>query len=319
METKCCASCGEELEPCAEYCNWCGDGPYRREGEDFECGSCGEAIADSFSFCPWCCEDLDGDWEPRERAKGFRFNDTCPECKGSMLRTMEFCPWCGDGQDEYEYNEAGAECEGCGRSSHYEWQHCVFCGEFLQQIVRLNEDVTVKITPDAFLALALSPTERQLESRRTWIFFEESGYETLGILFGVNWENCSEVRAVFPFATAKSKTASVDYPKNFEQIMGRIKPILKSAGIKNLEWLGTFHSHPDTDDANPSITDHETTEIGDLEIIVAVRRTSKKTKMKWNRDELQLEGSVGNLAFAIKAYSISENGVAECHRVAIGN
>jgi proteasome lid subunit RPN8/RPN11 len=296
----------------AKYCNWCGSGPYEHSGESFykKCPNCMEPISPIFSFCPWCRFDLTGDKTPRQKTLGFSFNVQCPNCKGGVSKAMAFCPWCSKDLLECTFKQ-GDQCPKCKRHLDKYWQHCIYCGAFAESIItRLNTKHYLKITQEALFFLCLASGERQREKRNKWIFFEEAGFETIGLLFGERKKRVYKITHAYPVASAVSKTGAVLFNEEAERALNRI---IEEAQLSN-RWLGNFHSHPNEDWAYPSTADVETTKQDALEIIIAVRRTTKKQKWAWNKRENLLQGTIGSFYFQIFAYTL-RNHVVEALKI----
>jgi proteasome lid subunit RPN8/RPN11 len=314
MDKELCKRCNLPIEPMAKYCNWCGAGPYARVSKQInqKCPDCGEAISPLFSYCPWQKNDLGGDKKPRQKIKGFKFNVQCPNCKGGILKTMAYCPWCNKDLLECSF-EGKEQCPKCKRYLDKQWQRCVFCGAFAESaIVRLNPKQHIKITKEALLFLCLATGERQREKRNKWVFFEEAGFETIGLLFGEKRKNVYKITYAYPVASAESSTDQVVHNQEAEKALIRI---IEQAHLKDRR-IGLFHSHPNEDWAYPSTADIETTKKGSLEVIVAVRRTNKSQRWKWNAKENLLEGSIGSFYFRIFAYIINKS-VVEALKIKI--
>ena len=315
MEQMVCKKCGEVMEPMAEYCNWCGTANESWETDEHEqCPECSNVSSPSFAHCPWCGNDYEGDKKPRKRVKGFSFNYSCYCCGGGIMKTMKHCPWCGEKiwDSKYPDKQCKTDCPECGASIHEGWQHCVFCGEYTQQVSKLSTSHNAHITKNALFFLALSAAERLTETRSSFLsLFEKTGFETLGLLFGKNHSSRYEVNYVFPLASAKSTTDSVNY--NPYAIKGLNKVIKHSSG--SAKKIGVYHSHPNTDEPFPSGTDRLSMMKGSLEIIISVKKTSKRMDWKWNRKANLMEGAFGRLFFRLGAYVLNYSGVVEALKI----
>ena len=315
MEQMVCKKCGEVMESMAEHCNWCGvANKYRVTDEQEQCPECSKVSSPVFSYCPWCGKNHEGDERPRKKVKGFGLNCSCHICSGGIMKTMKYCPWCGEKiwDSKYPDDQCKSDCFECGASIHQGWQHCVFCGEYTQQVSKLSTGDSAHITKDALFFLALSAAERMTETRSSFMsIFDKTGFETLGFLFGRNHPSRHEVHYVFPLASAKSKTDGVKY--NPYAIKGLDKVIKYSNGSAAL--IGVFHSHPHSDEPFPSLTDRFSMKKGSLEMIVSVKKTSKRMDWKWNRSANLLEGAFGRLFFRLGAYVLNESGVVEVLRI----
>ena len=314
MKKKVCESCSQETEVLAKFCNWCGNGPKLRVGgmNQRSCPKCKEMRSSSFSYCPWCGEDLDGDEKPRQRVRGLPFNGlTCPTCEGPVLKSMEFCPWC---RQDLKDNNAKKECPSCSASIGDNWQHCVYCGSFTQQIARLSADYTVSMTREALFFLALATAERHLEKRRHLLLFKKTGFETYGYVFGNIKDNCFTIEHLYPIASMKSRQDGVCFTENNEDNINRV---IKSFKVP-CKRIGVFHNHPNANDPYPSVEDYDLNLRKEhISVIVAIEDATKKLSWQWNAKGFFLEGTVTKLHFRIGAFK-KIGGMAEALQIDIG-
>jgi len=266
----------------------------------------------SFSYCAWCGKDFDGNEKPRQKARGFSFNGlTCPACKGPILKSMEYCPWC---REDLKDNGADKICPRCGASIGKDWQHCIYCGSFAQQISRLSTDYTVTMTREALFFLALAAAERHLEKRRHLLLFTKSGFETYGYVFGNMKDRCFSVEHLYPIASVKSMQDSVSLTYDNEDNIHRVIQDFKVP----CKRIGVFHNHPNKSNPCPSIADYRSNlRKEQISIIVAIEDAKKRLKWRWNAKGFFLEGTVIKLHFRIGAYK--KNGrMAEALQIDMG-
>jgi len=314
MKRKICESCNQEMENLAKFCHSCGKGPNLREGGMIQrsCIKCGEMRSSSFSYCAWCGKDFDGDEKPRQRARGFPFDgETCPACEGPILKSMEYCPWC---RKYLKMNGGEKECPWCNASIGEDWQHCIYCGSFTQQISRLSKDYSVSITREALFFLALATAERHLEKRRHLLLFTKTGFETFGYVFGNIKDNCFTVEHLYPMASAKSQQGSVEIN---DDTLANMNRVIRSFKVP-YKRIGVFHNHPNAGDPYPSIFDYDwnlSTE--QISVIVAIEDGAKRLNWRWNDKGFFLEGTASKLHFRIGAYK--KNGsMAEALQIDMG-
>ncbi|MBA3066420.1 hypothetical protein FP828_08015 [bacterium] len=319
MAVQRCECCHEQIAPYAKYCNWCGYGPRKRKPKagEYYCKQCHEMVGKEFSYCPWCGEDFKDDyaWEPDDgeltpAVKRFNFDIKCPQCKYGCCATMDYCPWCGTKLSDYKFI-GFSNCVVCGNSGLGNWQHCVFCGAFLQQVVRLSEKKRVSLSKEALFFLTSATVERLKEVRPGKWFWNSDlkGFETLGFLFGEKTATAYKVTHIFPMASAESKQDSVGW--NPDALKGLVNHMQLELP-RGLNLIGDFHSHPDDKNPSPSIVDYKGT-LGDMvSIIVALHKTTKKSfRWKFNKKIGMLEGVKGGVYFRICAYHRNKKGVAE--------